>query len=106
MKLTLFAFLWVAVICDIRHDCGGYSRGCCWRIRFYSIDLSSRIGATLTCLTAVGLGAGVFLVVVMKSRIMAEKEWYLLPSEKDWPVFNYVLLKIEGDCMNILTIIG
>ncbi|MGG0669082.1 polysaccharide biosynthesis protein [Lederbergia citrisecunda] len=45
-------------------------------------DLSSRIGATLTALTAVVLGAGVFLVVVMKSRIMAEKEWYLLPFGK------------------------
>ena len=42
-------------------------------------NFSSRIGATLTALTAVALGAGVFLVVVMKSRIMAEKEWYLLP---------------------------
>lgn len=42
-------------------------------------NLSSRIGATLTALTAVVLGAGVFLIVVMKSRIMAEKEWYLLP---------------------------
>lgn len=42
-------------------------------------NLSSRISATLTALTAVILGAGVFLLVVMKSRIMAEKEWYLLP---------------------------
>ena len=45
-------------------------------------NLSSRISATLTALTAVTLGAGVFLVVVMKSRIMAEKEWYLLPFGK------------------------
>ncbi|MGN7388855.1 putative polysaccharide biosynthesis protein [Sporosarcina sp. SAFN-015] len=45
-------------------------------------NVSSRIGATLTALTAVALGAGVFLVVVMKSRIMAEKEWYLLPFGK------------------------
>ncbi|WP_318617524.1 polysaccharide biosynthesis protein [Sporosarcina sp. YIM B06819] len=44
--------------------------------------LSSRIGATLNALTAVVLGAGVFLIVVMKSRIMAEKEWYLLPFGK------------------------
>src|SRR5690606_38915756 len=47
--------------------------------QFLFDNLSSRIGATLTALTAVVLGAGVFLIVVMKSRIMAEKEWYLLP---------------------------
>ncbi|WOV87636.1 polysaccharide biosynthesis protein [Sporosarcina oncorhynchi] len=45
-------------------------------------QLSSRIGATVSALTAVGLGAGVFLLIVMKSRIMAEKEWYLLPFGK------------------------
>lgn len=45
-------------------------------------NISSRIGATITALTAVVLGAGVFLVVIMKSRIMAEKEWYLLPFGK------------------------
>lgn len=44
--------------------------------------LSSRIGATLSALSAVALGATVFLLIVMKSRIMAEKEWYLLPFGK------------------------
>lgn len=45
-------------------------------------QLSSRIGATVSALTAVILGAAVFLLIVMKSRIMAEKEWYLLPFGK------------------------
>ncbi|MCG3086659.1 putative polysaccharide biosynthesis protein [Sporosarcina cyprini] len=45
-------------------------------------DLPSRIGATLTALTSVMMGAAVFLLIVMKSRIMAEKEWYLLPFGK------------------------
>ncbi|QBP42979.1 putative polysaccharide biosynthesis protein [Paenisporosarcina antarctica] len=41
--------------------------------------LSSRIGATFTALTSVGLGAVVFLLYIAKSRIIAEKEWFLLP---------------------------
>jgi PST family polysaccharide transporter len=41
--------------------------------------LSSRLGAMLTALTSVGLGAAVFLLYIAKSRIVAEKEWFLLP---------------------------
>lgn len=41
--------------------------------------LSSRIGAMFTALTSVGLGAVVFLLYIAKSRIIAEKEWFLLP---------------------------
>lgn len=44
--------------------------------------LSSRVNATITALTAVLLGAIVFIVIVVKARIMKEKEWYLLPFGK------------------------
>lgn len=40
---------------------------------------SSRIGATLTSLSAVGIGAAVFLVTIAKLRIISVREWYLLP---------------------------
>lgn len=39
----------------------------------------SRIGAMLTALTSVPLGAAVFLVVIAKSRIITEKQWYIIP---------------------------
>ncbi|MFS0577340.1 polysaccharide biosynthesis protein [Sporosarcina sp. 179-K 3D1 HS] len=45
-------------------------------------QLPSRIGSALIALSSVVIGAVVFLVVVMKSRIMAEKDWYLLPFGK------------------------
>lgn len=44
--------------------------------------LSSRISSTLIALTSVAIGGVVFLLVIMKSRIMMEKEWYLLPFGK------------------------
>ncbi|MBE1556164.1 putative polysaccharide biosynthesis protein [Sporosarcina limicola] len=45
-------------------------------------NMSSRIAATLIALTSVVMGGAVFLLVIMKSRIMVEKEWYLLPFGK------------------------
>lgn len=42
-------------------------------------DLPNRIGAMMTALTSVILGASVFLLYIAKSRIVAEKEWFLLP---------------------------
>ncbi|MDV6378976.1 oligosaccharide flippase family protein [Sporosarcina sp. GW1-11] len=44
--------------------------------------LYSRLSAALTAMTAVGMGAIIFLFVVLKSRIMKEREWYLLPFGK------------------------
>ena len=44
--------------------------------------LPSRIEATLIALTSVTIGATVFLGVILKSRIMAESEWFLLPFGK------------------------
>ncbi|PIC63679.1 hypothetical protein CSV79_10615 [Sporosarcina sp. P13] len=45
-------------------------------------NFPSRLGATVTAMTAVGIGAIIFLFVVLKSRIMKEREWYLLPFGK------------------------
>lgn len=40
---------------------------------------ASRLSATLTALTAVPFGAAVFLLVIAKSRIITEKQWYVMP---------------------------
>lgn len=56
-------------------------------------ELSGRIGASLIALTSVGLGATIFLFVVMKSRIMAEKEWFLLPLGKRLAKLQLLLRK-------------
>lgn len=56
-----------------------------WQIAFNYVVrdvFPSRIGATIEALTSAMLGAVVFLFVCLKSRIMAEKEWYLLPFGK------------------------
>jgi len=45
-------------------------------------QLSPRMSATLIALTSVLLGASIFLLIIMKSRIMSEKEWFLLPFGK------------------------
>ena len=47
-------------------------------------NLPSRLSATLIALTSVSAGAAVFLFVIMKSRIMAEKEWFLCHSGNVW----------------------
>lgn len=44
--------------------------------------LPTRISATIIALTSVLAGAILFLFIVLKSRIMLEKEWYLLPFGK------------------------
>ncbi len=41
--------------------------------------LPSRLAAAATALTAVPLGAAVFLLVIAKSRIITEKQWYIMP---------------------------
>ena len=56
-------------------------------------NLPSRLAATVIALTSVGAGAIVFLFVVMKSRIMAEKEWYLLPFGKRLATLQLMLKK-------------
>lgn len=42
-------------------------------------DTESRLAAAFIALPAVGLGAVVFLIIIMKARVLAEKDWYLLP---------------------------
>ncbi|MGE6370531.1 putative polysaccharide biosynthesis protein [Planococcus kocurii] len=41
--------------------------------------LSSRFGAFLTTATAIPLGALIFMAIIGKSRIITEKEWYIIP---------------------------
>lgn len=41
--------------------------------------LSSRLGAALTTATAIPLGAAVFMALIARSRIITEKEWYIIP---------------------------
>lgn len=45
-------------------------------------DAGSRSVAALSVFPAVALGALVFLVIIMKARILAERDWYLLPFGK------------------------
>lgn len=59
--------------------------------------LPARISASLTALTAAALGASVFLYTIMKSRIMAEKEWFLLPFGKRLAVLQLRLTKRKGE---------
>jgi len=56
-----------------------------------------RIEATLVALTSVSTGAAVFLFVIMKSRIMAEKEWFLLPFGKRLATLQLRLTKRKGE---------
>ncbi|SEJ84973.1 polysaccharide transporter, PST family [Bhargavaea ginsengi] len=41
--------------------------------------LPGRIGATFTALTGVAIGAAVFLAVIARTRVLSEREWYLIP---------------------------
>lgn len=73
-----YGWIFVATICMI-------STVLPWMMfadNFLFVNLSSRISATIIALTAVSLGGVVFLLVIMKTRIMAAKEWYLLPFGK------------------------
>ncbi|KAA0941049.1 polysaccharide biosynthesis protein [Sporosarcina sp. ANT_H38] len=60
-------------------------------------ELPGRIEATLIALTSVLAGAIVFLFVIMKTRIMAEKEWFLLPFGKRLATLQLRLNKRKGE---------
>ncbi|QUW20695.1 polysaccharide biosynthesis protein [Sporosarcina sp. Marseille-Q4063] len=60
-------------------------------------ELPSRLGSTIIALTSVAMGAVVFLLVVMKSRIMGEREWYLLPFGKRLATLQLLLTKRKGE---------
>lgn len=64
---------------------------------FLLAHLHPRISATITALTAVTLGALVFLFVVLKARIMKEKEWYLLPFGKRLAKIQLRLNRRKGE---------
>jgi O-antigen/teichoic acid export membrane protein len=59
--------------------------------------LPSRLSSTIIALTSVAAGAVVFLLVVMKSRIMAGREWYLLPFGKRLATLQLILTKRKGE---------
>jgi len=54
---------------------------------------SSRISATLTGLSAVGIGAAVFLVTIAKLRIVSVREWYLIPLGRRMAQLQLLLQK-------------
>ncbi|MEK3979392.1 polysaccharide biosynthesis protein [Psychrobacillus sp. FSL K6-2836] len=56
-------------------------------------NLSSRIQSIVISLTAVMLGATIFLVSIAKRRVIAEKEWFLLPFGRRMATFQLWLNK-------------
>lgn len=56
-------------------------------------NLSSRIQSVVISLTAVMLGAAIFLVSIAKDRVIAEKEWFLLPFGRRMATFQLWLNK-------------
>lgn len=56
-------------------------------------DFSHRIGAMMTAITSVILGASVFLLHIAKSRIVEEKEWFLLPLGRRMAMLQLMLSK-------------
>lgn len=65
--------------------------------QFLFDHLSTRISATLIALTSVVAGAIVFLYVILRTRIMAEKEWFLLPFGKRLATLQLRLMKRKGE---------
>lgn len=60
--------------------------------------LPSRFAATFTAMTAVPLGAAVFLLVVARSRIITEKQWYIMPFGRKMAKLQLAInLKKKGD---------
>jgi O-antigen/teichoic acid export membrane protein len=59
--------------------------------------LPARIGATLTALTAVAIGASVFLAVIARSRVLSEREWYLIPFGRRLAALQLILTKSERE---------
>ncbi|MBD7909514.1 putative polysaccharide biosynthesis protein [Sporosarcina gallistercoris] len=64
-----------------------------WIISTFTQGGNSRSVAALSAFPAVMLGASVFLIIVMKSRILAEKDWYLLPFGKRFARVQLLLTK-------------
>ncbi|ARK24967.1 hypothetical protein SporoP37_10030 [Sporosarcina sp. P37] len=82
-KLPLAPFHFYAVLAGAGAAMAGVLIPWMLSVDYWLSDaLSSRASAALTALSAVAIGAIIFLFVVLKSRIMKEKEWYLLPFGK------------------------
>ncbi|WP_342599638.1 polysaccharide biosynthesis protein [Psychrobacillus sp. FSL H8-0483] len=60
---------------------------------FLFARLSSRIQSVVISLSAVLLGAWIFLVILAKRRVIAEKEWFLLPFGRRMATFQLWLNK-------------
>lgn len=58
---------------------------------------ATRIQTAFIALTAVGIGAAVFLFIILKARLLKEKEWYLLPFGKRFARIQLSLLKRKGE---------
>ncbi|QUG39908.1 polysaccharide biosynthesis protein [Psychrobacillus sp. INOP01] len=56
-------------------------------------NLSSRLQSIVISLTSVTLGAAIFLVSIAKRRVIAEKEWFLLPFGRRMATFQLWLNK-------------
>nr|WP_203334994.1 polysaccharide biosynthesis protein [Planococcus beigongshangi] len=60
--------------------------------------LPGRFGSALTALTAVPLGAAVFLALIAKSRIITERQWYVMPFGRKMAKLQLILnSKKKGD---------
>ncbi|MFJ8066758.1 oligosaccharide flippase family protein [Psychrobacillus sp. NPDC096426] len=55
--------------------------------------LPSRIEALVISLSAVTIGAAIFLIILAKRRVIAEKEWFLLPFGRRMATFQLWLNK-------------
>lgn len=53
--------------------------------------LSSRSSAAFTTMTAIPLGAFLFMVIIGKSRIITEKEWYIIPFGRKLAKFQLAI---------------
>lgn len=54
---------------------------------------SSRMQALFTALTAVALGAAVFMALIAKSRIITEKQWFIIPFGRKMASFQLMIRK-------------
>lgn len=52
-------------------------------------SFSGRIAAVIMGGCLIGIGAFVYLTIVAKSRLLAEKEWFLVPLDVKWLLFSY-----------------
>ncbi|KXH86822.1 polysaccharide biosynthesis protein [Sporosarcina sp. HYO08] len=56
-------------------------------------NFPSRVGAMLIAMTSIAIGAITFLFMTMKLRVLAEREWYLLPFGKRLAIVQLKLHK-------------